>query len=148
MTRLPPHQWSKMAIAVPTQFSRPTKLQTEFWIDQCDANCWYFDIVFAGGTHTIKFDGHNLRTYGCGGVDSSTRVDAMQSMQWHSLAVEIDWPVGQHPMTLRHFVDGDLILTSSLSTSSVSSRSELHAISLGKAAYNHTGAKWANIVVE
>lgn len=164
VTKKPFHHWSRLAIKLPSRVTKPRKLQTLFNIDRLGPNCWYFDLNFALGlsdgssegssdvtaTHTIKFDDDRLRTYGCGGFDSSTPC-GISSSQWHTLTVEIDWPATENLCcSLRHFVDGSLIFTSTLESlvALYAANWELTSISLGKAAYGRSGATWANIVVE
>ena len=148
--RRPPHQWSKFRLDVPGVMSRATRLQTDFWIEQLDANCWYFDLHFASpdegselpAIHTIKFDGASLRTYGAQGVDSGTHTGIRQKT-WHTLVVEIAYPTNGETVTLRHLIDGEHIFTSYIEVGH-----RLLSISLGKAAYTFSAAKWANVLVE
>ena len=75
-------------------------------------------------------------------MDSGTHT-GIQQKTWHTLVVEIAYPTNGDRVTLRHLIDGEHIFTSYIEVGH-----RLLSISLGKAAYTFSGAKWANVLVE
>ena len=144
--REPPHQWSRLRLHVPSPMRGATRISVDFWIETLGPNCWYFDLNFEDptvgrSTHNIKFDGNRLRTYGAQGEDSATAT-GIGSSHWHQLEIEIERRPGEKT-TLQHSIDGELVFTSQIEVPP-----GLVGISLGKAAYAFSKAKWRNIIVE
>merc|ERR1711865_688014 len=132
------NRWAYLRLPVEPAHSHARHWHCDAFISQLGANCFYFNFEMcrndqtASAMHTIKFDGAKLRTYGCGGADSSTATN-VQSGRPFSIDVHFEFARGAGENTIvRHSIDGREYFVSRLSREFQGVRQ----LELGAAAYS------------